>query len=81
MVLSILYNIILLWLKNLYFIIVILHKNLIQYCFYILLQAMPKNSGSPSTGWNSSHEYQTHGMHDDSEDSSDDVDIKRPKLS
>jgi len=45
------------------------------------LQAMPKNSGSPSTGWNSSHEYQTHGMHDDSEDSSDDVDIKRPKMS
>lgn len=44
-------------------------------------QAMPKNSGSPSTGWNSSHEYQTHGMHDDSEDSSDDVDIKRPKMS
>jgi len=49
--------------------------------FIPILQAMPKNSGSPSTGWNSSHEYQTHGMHDDSEDSSDDVDIKRPKLS
>jgi len=49
--------------------------------FSYILQAMPKNSGSPSTGWNSSHEYQTHGMHDDSEDSSDDVDIKRPKLS
>lgn len=54
--------------------------SLLQYFLY-LLQAMPKNSGSPSTGWNSSHEYQTHGMHDDSEDSSDDVDIKRPKLS
>lgn len=51
------------------------------FSFFISLQAMPKNSGSPSTGWNSSHEYQTHGMHDDSEDSSDDVDIKRPKLS
>lgn len=58
--------------KNLYCMIII---------FIWLLQAMPKNSGSPSTGWNSSHEYQTHGMHDDSEDSSDDVDIKRPKLS
>lgn len=58
--------------KNLYCMIII---------FICILQAMPKNSGSPSTGWNSSHEYQTHGMHDDSEDSSDDVDIKRPKLS
>lgn len=57
----------------------IVNLNNLMQCF--ILQTMPKNSGSPSTGWNSSHEYQTHGMHDDSEDSSDDVDIKRPKMS
>lgn len=65
--------------NNLYFLIITCFG--ILYNTFYKLQAMPKNSGSPSTGWNSSHEYQTHGMHDDSEDSSDDVDIKRPKLS